>query len=617
MVDSLEKTSERLVNSQDKAGEVATSPAPRRRGRPRKNPLPVTSETTDSAVKTAQSTTSAESSATGDTTATTSVAATVTAAAATTASTGEAAPAPRRRGRPRKNPPPAAAETPASDASTIDAAKAEAIKADLEQALAATQVAAVKAPATQASSQTTAVASTGEAALAPRRRGRPRKNPLPVTTETPAATTEQDAAVAATVAAAAELAEIDSKTAERIERAAKKSASFRTRQRERNGKRRSGDDAEELVIDEVLLPIAGILDLLDNYSFVRTSGYLAGNADVYVAHSQVKRYNLRSGDAIVGAIKQPKEGENPSRQRGNALVKIDSINGVAPELTATRADYADLVAVPPAEPIRIANAVNTATARAIDIFVPLAFGQRGIVASDLVTGGGVTTVLDTIAEGYAAATPDAHIMFVMLNARPEEVTEHQRSVNGEVIAARADQKLQDSVTALELALERAKRLVENGHDVVMLIDGFSEIESVPYLHPGAPKGVDYRYSELQSRRALQKLFAEAKNVENGGSLAVYVDSRALSDELSKIANWRFSISSAAAQSGIYPAVDALQTFVKYDAQLQTATARATAKKLRFAAAQNGVESVALQITAALDSAASVDAAITNITAATK
>ncbi len=247
----------------------------------------------------------------------------------------------------------------------------------------------------------------------------------------------------------------------------------RGRDRKR-GRGPAGDDFEpEVGEDDVLIPVAGILDVLDNYAFVRTTGYLPGPSDVYVSLGQVKKYHLRKGDAVVGAIRQPREGESQGRQKYNALVSIDSINGQTVEEAGARVEFGKLTPLYPQERLRLETEPQKLSTRIIDLVAPIGKGQRGLIVSP--PKAGKTLVLQAIANAIAKNNPEVHLMVVLVDERPEEVTDMQRSVKGEVIASTFDRPAEDHTTVAELAIERAKRLVELGHDVVVLLDSITRL----------------------------------------------------------------------------------------------------------------------------------------------
>ena len=295
--------------------------------------------------------------------------------------------------------------------------------------------------------------------------------------------------------------------------------SSRTRQRDRK-RRGQGDDIEpEITEDDVLLPIAGILDVLDNYAFVRTSGYLPGTSDVYVSLGQVKKYGLRRGDAVVGAIRQPRENDGASRQKYNAIVKIDTVNGrPVDEQSEARVDIADLTAIYPEERLRFETDRQGVLGRSIDLVAPAGLGQRTALVLPAHFDG--TAVLGELAEAISANRPDAHLVLLLANAQPEEITRLQRSVRGEVVAASFDRAAEDQAIIAELAIDRAKRLVELGHDVVVLVDSLNRFARAyaQAQHAQSRPAID-EIDELALAQ-IKRLLASARNVENGGSLTV-------------------------------------------------------------------------------------------------
>lgn len=296
------------------------------------------------------------------------------------------------------------------------------------------------------------------------------------------------------------------------------SRSSRTRQRDRK-RRGGGDDLEpEITEDDVLLPIAGILDVLDNYAFVRTSGYLPGTSDVYVSLGQVKKYGLRRGDAVVGAIRQPREGEGGNRQKYNAIVKIDSINGRVTEEGEERIDAADLTAVFPESRLRLELAADRFLGRSIDLVAPIGFGQRGLIVLPANTDG--APIVTELAAAVSANAPEAHLMVVLADAQPEEVTHLQRTVHGEVVAATFDRPAEDQATVAELAIERAKRMLELGHDVVVLVDSLNRFARAYAQAQHTPTRPAHDELDEFALGQIKKLLASARKVENGGSLTV-------------------------------------------------------------------------------------------------
>ncbi|HHW50726.1 MAG TPA: transcription termination factor Rho, partial [Pseudoclavibacter sp.] len=291
---------------------------------------------------------------------------------------------------------------------------------------------------------------------------------------------------------------------------------YRDRNRKRRGQR---DDVEpEISENDILIPIAGILDVLDNYAFVRTSGYLPGSSDVYVSLGQVKKYGLRKGDAIVGAIRQPVEGENNGRQKFNALVKIDSVNGQTVEEAKNRVEFGKLTPLYPNERFRLETEPNKISARIIDLVSPIGKGQRGLIVAP--PKAGKTIILQQIANAIAHNNPEVHLMVVLVDERPEEVTDMERSVKGEVIASTFDRPADDHTTVAELAIERAKRLVELGHDVVVLLDSITRLGRAYNLASPASGRILSGGVDASALYPPKKFFGAARNIENGGSLTI-------------------------------------------------------------------------------------------------
>ncbi|WP_433676741.1 transcription termination factor Rho [Microbacterium gorillae] len=331
----------------------------------------------------------------------------------------------------------------------------------------------------------------------------------------------------------------------------------------RRGANQQQDEFEpEIGEDDVLIPIAGILDVLDNYAFVRTTGYLAGPSDVYVSLGQVKKYNLRKGDAVVGAIKQPREGEQSGRQKYNALVKVDSINGLSVDDAAARVEFGKLTPLYPQDRLRLETAPEKLTQRIIDLVAPIGKGQRGLIVAP--PKAGKTIVLQQIADAIAQNNPEVHLMVVLVDERPEEVTDMQRRVKGEVIASTFDRPAEDHTTVAELAIERAKRLVELGRDVVVLLDSITRL------------GRAYNISAPTSGRVLtggvdasalyppKRFFGAARNIENGGSLTILATAlvetgskmdEVIFEEFKGTGNSELRLSRQLADKRIFPAVD--------------------------------------------------------------
>ncbi|QCR40970.1 transcription termination factor Rho [Microbacterium sp. SGAir0570] len=340
--------------------------------------------------------------------------------------------------------------------------------------------------------------------------------------------------------------------------------SGRGRQRnKRRGQGGGGDEFEtEISEDDVLIPIAGVLDVLDNYAFVRTTGYLPGPQDVYVSLGQVKKYNLRKGDAVVGAIKQPREGEQSSRQKYNALVKVDSINGLSVEDAAGRVEFGKLTPLYPQERLRLETGPEKLTQRIIDLVAPIGKGQRGLIVAP--PKAGKTIVLQQIAGAIAQNNPEVHLMVVLVDERPEEVTDMQRTVKGEVIASTFDRPAEDHTTVAELAIERAKRLVELGRDVVVLLDSITRLGRAYNLSAPTSGRVLTGGVDASALYPPKRFFGAARNIENGGSLTILATAlvetgskmdEVIFEEFKGTGNSELRLSRQLADKRIFPAVD--------------------------------------------------------------
>ncbi|MDX2025507.1 transcription termination factor Rho [Microcella sp.] len=338
----------------------------------------------------------------------------------------------------------------------------------------------------------------------------------------------------------------------------------RNRGRGRDRKRGPGGDEIEPEIsdDDVLIPVAGILDVLDNYAFVRTTGYLPGPSDVYVSLGQVKKYALRKGDAVVGAIRQPREGENQGRQKYNALVRVDSINGQTVEEAVARVEFSKLTPLYPTERLRLETTPDTLSTRIIDLAAPIGKGQRGLIVSP--PKAGKTLVLQAIADAIAKNNPEVHLMVVLVDERPEEVTDMQRSVKGEVIASTFDRPAEDHTTVAELAIERAKRLVELGHDVVVLLDSITRLGRA--YNVTAPTSGRILSGGVDSAALYppKRFFGAARNIEDGGSLTILATAlvetgskmdEVIFEEFKGTGNMELRLSRQLADKRIFPAVD--------------------------------------------------------------
>ena len=346
------------------------------------------------------------------------------------------------------------------------------------------------------------------------------------------------------------------------------------RRRERNrGGSRQNDGETEVREDDVLQPVAGILDVLDNYAFVRTSGYLAGSNDVYVSMNMIRRHGLRRGDAITGAVKMPRDGQSDgggqgggqggkNRQKFNPMVRIDTVNGGPVDQARDRVDFSKLTPLYPNQRLRLETEKNIISTRVIDLIMPIGKGQRALIVSP--PKAGKTTILQNIANAIAINNPECHLMVVLVDERPEEVTDMQRSVKGEVIASTFDRPPSDHTQVAELAIERAKRLVDLGQDVVVLLDSITRL------------GRAYNNSSPASGRILsggvdstalyppKRFLGAARNIEHGGSLTIIATAMVetgsagdtvIFEEFKGTGNAELKLDRRISERRVFPAVD--------------------------------------------------------------
>ena len=396
----------------------------------------------------------------------------------------------------------------------------------------------------------------------------------------------------------------------------------RFRERRRGRDRGQNDGEPQVSEDDVLQPVAGILDVLDNYAFVRTSGYIAGPNDVYVSMNMIRRNGLRRGDAITGAVKMPRDGENndgggnqgggggrgnqSNRQKFNPLVRLDSVNGQDVESAKNRPEFNKLTPLYPNQRLRLETAQNILTTRVIDLIMPIGKGQRALISAP--PKAGKTTVLQDIANAIATNNPECYLMVVLVDERPEEVTDMQRSVRGEVISSTFDRPPSDHTSVAELAIERAKRLVEGGKDVVVLLDSITRL------------GRAYNNSSPASGRILsggidstalyppKRFLGAARNIENGGSLTIIATAlvetgstgdTVIFEEFKGTGNAELKLDRKISERRVFPAVDVAASNTRKDELIMAPDEAAVVNKLR-------------RLLAALDSQQAIDLLISQL-----
>ncbi|AZU00581.1 transcription termination factor Rho [Brevibacterium linens] len=349
----------------------------------------------------------------------------------------------------------------------------------------------------------------------------------------------------------------------------------RGRDRKRRGR---GNDEPEIRSDDVLIPVGGILDVHDNYAFLRTSGYLPGPNDVYLSASMVRKNGLRKGDAVAGAIRQPRENEQRGnkREKFDALVRLDSVNGLTVDDARSRVEFSKLTPLYPQERLRLETTSKLHSTRLIDLITPIGKGQRGLIVAP--PKAGKTTIMQQIANAITENNPEAHLMVVLVDERPEEVTDMQRAVKGEVIASTFDRPADDHTTIAELAIERAKRLVEMGSDVVVLLDNITRLGRAYNIAQPASGRILSGGVDANALYPPKKFFGAARNIEGGGSLTILATAlvetgskmdEVIFEEFKGTGNMELRLSRQLADKRIFPAIDVNSSSTRREEMLMT------------------------------------------------
>ncbi|WP_150460172.1 transcription termination factor Rho [Nesterenkonia ebinurensis] len=346
--------------------------------------------------------------------------------------------------------------------------------------------------------------------------------------------------------------------------------------RDRNDRNRGPEFDDEQVTDEdQLIPIAGILDVLDNYAFVRTSGYLPGQNDVYVSLQQVKKNSLRKGDVVTGFIKAPNENQKPNkRQKFAALVKVEKVNGRPVEANTERVEFNKLTPLYPQDRLRLEGDPKNLAPRVIDLVAPIGKGQRGLIVSP--PKAGKTMILQALAQAIKTNNPEVHLMMVLVDERPEEVTDMQRTVDGEVIASTFDRPADDHTTVAELAIERAKRLVELGKDVVVLLDSMTRLGRAYNTAAPASGRILSGGVDANALYPPKRFFGAARNIEHGGSLTILATAlvetgskmdEVIFEEFKGTGNMELRLSRRLADKRIFPAISVSESSTRREENL--------------------------------------------------
>jgi transcription termination factor Rho len=383
------------------------------------------------------------------------------------------------------------------------------------------------------------------------------------------------------------------------------------------------------------VPISGIFDAAENHGFIRTSGYLPEPDDIYVSAAQIKRYGLRPGDEIIGAAQANDESDDPGgrgsgsqhsgksrsgggNQRGGGdrqsgrrgryrpLSRVDTVNGVDPEEARRRPDFYKLTPLFPQERLRLETEPHLLTTRVIDLVMPLGKGQRALIVSP--PKAGKTTVLQAIANAITYNNPECHLMVVLIDERPEEVTDMQRSVKGEVIASTFDRPPQDHTSVAELAIERAKRLVELGQDVVVLLDSITRLGRAYNLAAKVSGRILSGGIDSTALYPPKRFLGAARNIENGGSLTVIASALVetgsagdtlIFEEYKGTGNAELKLDRRIADKRVFPAIDIESSGTRKEEVLlapeELAIVRRLRKALHSVDSQHAVEQVLDQL----------------------
>jgi transcription termination factor Rho len=359
-----------------------------------------------------------------------------------------------------------------------------------------------------------------------------------------------------------------------------KGKSRRGRDKQRQGGGGGGGEPRD---DRPSIPCTGILDVLpDGFGFLRTNGFTQGDRDVYVSLSQIRRFGLRRGDQVAGQVREPKDNE-----KYNALLKIDGVNGIDPDIARQRPLFEKLTPLFPEERLRLETDEHDTAARIMDLLCPIGKGQRGLIVSP--PKAGKTTILKKLANSIAVNNPDIDLFVLLVDERPEEVTDMQRSVIGTVVASTFDQPSENHVQVTELVLDRVKRLVEMGRDVVVLLDSITRMARAFNLNTPASGRILSGGVDSTALYPPKKFFGAARNIEEGGSLTILatalVDTGSRMDEVifeefKGTGNMEIRLDRKLADKRIFPAIDIEMTGTRKEELLMEPGEAAAVWKLR-------------------------------------
>jgi transcription termination factor Rho len=363
----------------------------------------------------------------------------------------------------------------------------------------------------------------------------------------------------------------------------------RRNRRNRNGRERftGGEampNADQPYAGE-LVEVEGLLDLRDDgYGFLRTKGYHSSPNDVYVSINQVRRYHLRKGDTIVGGYRPA-----ASNEKYPALLRVDSVAGLDPEVARLRPRFEDLTPLFPDEKLNLETNEGKLdlTPRIVDLLAPIGKGQRGLIVSP--PKAGKTTIMKQIAQSIETNNPEVHLMVLLVDERPEEVTDIRRSVKGEVISSTFDRPAEEHTHVAELCIERAKRLVEQGRDVVIILDGITRLARAYNLAAPATGRIMSGGVDSGALYPPKKFFGAARNIEEGGSLTILASAlvetgskmdEVIFEEFKGTGNMELRLDRRLAERRLYPAIDVNASSTRHEELLFSRDALAQVWKLR-------------------------------------
>ena len=341
-------------------------------------------------------------------------------------------------------------------------------------------------------------------------------------------------------------------------------------QKEQKGPRSNGNRYRDPDYEfEGIIESEGVLEMMpDGYGFLRSSdyNYLSSPDDIYLSQSQIKLFGLKTGDTVKGIVRPPKEGE-----KYFPLIRVSKINGLSPNVVRDRVSFEHLTPLFPQEKFNLAGRSSTLSTRIIDLFSPIGKGQRGMIVSQPKTG--KTMLLKDIANSIAANHPEVYQIILLIDERPEEVTDMQRSVKGEVVASTFDEPAEKHVRVANIVLEKAKRLVECGHDVVILLDSITRLaRAYNTVAPASGKilsgGID-----ANALHKPKRFFGAARNIENGGSLSIIATAltetgskmdEVIFEEFKGTGNMELQLERNIANRRIYPAIDLVKSSTRRD-----------------------------------------------------